>query len=151
MFLLWTMFEINHIIGYFRRKPGNVMEGFWNEISPVLQTDPLWASPSLFRVAVSISLIVRPFIPVAPHLSPHPLFSGCLFPLLPCHSNLVLLELPPHPQSHAHLLSARANLPAWASLGYILLFQLQSLILLLPTNLPPLSFLSWHRVCVWLF
>lgn len=58
MFLLWTMFEINHIIGYFRRKPVNVMEGFWNEISPVLQTDLLWASPSLFRVAVSISLII---------------------------------------------------------------------------------------------
>lgn len=48
------MFEINHIIGYFRRKPGNVMEGSRNEISPVLQTDPLWASLSLFRVAVSI-------------------------------------------------------------------------------------------------
>ena len=66
----------------------------------------------LFRVAVNMSLIIRSFIPVAPHLSPHPLFSGRLFPLLACHSNLVLLELPPHPQSHAHLLSARANLPA---------------------------------------
>ena len=35
------MFEINHIIGYFHRKPVNVMEGFWNEISTVLQTDLL--------------------------------------------------------------------------------------------------------------